>query len=31
MIYINTKKEELYKEIDNMTMDTIEKLKRSIV
>ncbi len=31
MIYISTKKEELYKELDNIDMDSVERLKRSII
>jgi hypothetical protein len=31
MIYISTKKEELYKELDNIDMDSVERLKRSIM
>jgi integrase len=31
MIYISTKKEELYKELDNMAMDSVERLKRSVI
>ena len=31
MIYISTKKEQLHKEIDNMVMDSIERLKNSPV
>ncbi len=30
MTYINTHKEELYAELDNMSMDSVERLKRSI-
>ncbi len=31
MIYISTKKEELYKELDNIDMDSAERLKRSVI
>ena len=31
MIYISTKKEELYKELDNIDMDSVERLKLSIM
>ncbi len=31
MIYISTKKEELYKKLDNIDMDSVERLKRSIM
>jgi hypothetical protein len=31
MIYISTKKEELYKELDNIDMDSVERLRRSII
>ncbi len=31
MVYISTKKEELYKELDNMAMDSVERLKRDIM
>ena len=31
MTYINTRKEELYAELDNMAMDSVERLKRSII
>ncbi len=31
MTYINTRKEELYAELDNMAMDSVERLKRSIM
>ena len=30
MTYINTRKEELYAELDNMAIDSVERLKRNI-
>ncbi len=31
MTYINTKKEGLYKELDDMTIDNLERMKHSLI